>query len=91
MGAALVNMGQSGGMIQCECMYVHVCLCMCVSLLSRIVVGGNKGHLADSGGHCFFPDLDLDSCSILSECGIHVTHGDVLFQAGRGAAAGHLT
>lgn len=61
------------------------------SLLSRVVVGGDKRHLADDSGHCFFPDLHLDGCSILSEGHIHVTHGNILFQAGRGAAAGHLT
>lgn len=62
-----------------------------VSLLTSIVLGGHKGHLADGGRHCLFPDLDLDGCSIFGECRIHVTHGNVLFQAGRGAAAGHLT
>lgn len=94
MRATLMNMGQNGGMVQCECVYC-VCMCMCmfvyVSLLSRIVLGGDEGHLADGGRHCFFPDLDLDGCSILSESCIHVTHGDVHFQAGRGAATGHLT
>lgn len=62
-----------------------------VSLLTSIVLGGHKGHLADGGRHCLFPDLDLDGCSIFGERRIHVTHGNVLFQAGRGAAAGHLT
>lgn len=62
-----------------------------VSLLTSIVLGGHKGHLADGGRHCLFPDLDLDGCSIFGECRIHVTHGNVLFQARRGATAGHLT
>lgn len=62
-----------------------------VSLLTSIVLGRHKGHLTDGGRHCLFPDLDLDGCSIFGECRIHVTHGNVLFQAGRGAAAGHLT
>lgn len=62
-----------------------------VSLLTSIVLGGHKGHLADCGRHCLFPDLDLDGCSIFGECRIHVTHGNVLFQARRGATAGHLT
>lgn len=74
----------------CVCA-ICVCVCVCVSLLSRIVVGGDEGHLADGGGHCFFPDLDLDGCSVLSECRVNITHGDILFQAGGGAAAGHLT
>lgn len=58
--------------------------------LSSVVVGGDEGHLADGGGHRFLADLHLDGCTVLSECSIHVTHGDVLFQAGRGAATGHL-
>lgn len=54
-------------------------LCLHTSFLSRIILGGNKGHLADGGRHCFLPDLDLDGRSILSERRIHVTHGDVHF------------
>lgn len=99
-GAALVNMDRVEEWFSVSVCIVYVCMCMggcmcilrvCVSLLSRVVVGGDKGHLADGGGHCFFPDFDLDGCSVLSECRIHVTHGNVLFQAGGGAAAGHLT
>lgn len=70
MGATLMNM------VQCVGKYVHV------FLLSRIVLSGDEGHLADCGRHCFFPDLDLDGRSILSECCIHVTHGNIHFQAG---------
>lgn len=66
-------------------------MCQRVPLLSGKVVGGDEGHLADGGRHCFFPDLNLDCCSVLSERSIHVTHGNVLFQTGRGAAAGHLS
>lgn len=62
-----------------------------MSLLSRIVFGGDEGHLADGGRHRFLPDFDLDGCSVLSKCCIHVSHGNVLFQAWRRAAAGHLT
>lgn len=91
-------MGQSGGIIHNERVYsACMCMCMCmvvyvyVSLLSKVVLGGDEGHLADGGRHCFFPDLNLDGCFILSECSIHVTHGDVHFQAGGGASTGHLT
>lgn len=62
-----------------------------LAFLSRIVVGGDEGHLADGGRDCFLPDFDLDGRAVLGERCIHVTHGNVLFQAGRGAAAGHLT
>lgn len=67
------------------------CVYVCFSLLSRVVIGGDEWHLADAGRHCFLPDLYLDGCSVLSEGRIHITHGNILFQAGRGAAAGHLT
>lgn len=70
--------------IQCVlCVYASVCL-------SSVVVGGDEGHLADGGGHRFLPDLHLDGCTVLSERSVHVTHGDVLLQAGGGASAGHL-
>lgn len=64
---------------------------LCASLLSRVVLCGDEGHLADGGGHSFLPDLYLDGRSVLGECRVHVTHGDVGFQAGGGAATGHLT
>lgn len=62
-----------------------------VSLLSRVVLRGDEGHLADGGGHGFLPDLHLNGRSVLGERCVHVTHGDVGLQAGGGAAAGHLT
>lgn len=70
--------------------YLQMCP-VYVSLLSRIVFGGDKRHLADSGWHRFLPDLNLDGCSVFSKRCIHVRHGDVLFQAGRRAATGDLT
>lgn len=61
------------------------------SLLCRVVLCGDKRHLADGGGYCLLPDLHLDGSAVLCERRIHVTHGNVLFQAWGGAAAGHLT
>lgn len=65
-------------------------LCQRGCLLSRVVLCGHEGHLADGGRYRLLPDLHLDGGAVLGERRVHVTHGNVHFQAGGGAAAGHL-
>ena len=77
-----------------------MCVCVCIStykslyafaLVSRVVVGGDEGHLADDSGHRLLPHLHLHRGAVLGERRLHVAHGNVLLHAGGGAATGHLT
>lgn len=75
------------GMLWNPCVYHW----QCASFLSRVVLCGDKRHLADGGGYRLLPDLHLDGGAVLRKRRIHVTHGNVHFQARGGAATGHLT
>ena len=74
----------------CVCLYLYKSL-YSFALVSRVVVGGDEGHLADDSGYRLLPHLHLHCGAVLGERRLHVTHGNVLLHAGGGAATGHLT